>query len=125
MSTKVEISPIIQTKTSPFSSHLLKLRKASLTNPDRQHFLLNKPPTTPFIRQILLSKITFNISRGHFSFVHEMLKSHLENEVAHYVNPNELVSDTNVWLQLESSQQNKKFLIGKTPLILCSYIKVF
>ena len=127
---KVEIG--LLTHPNP-STHLLKLRNASRSsNLDSQLLLPSKPPATPFIRQILLSKISFNISRGHFSFVYEMLKSKLRNDCksnkiidVKEINPNELVSDTNVWLQLETSQQNRKFLNGKTPLILCSYIKVF
>ena len=87
---------------------------------------LIKPPTIPFIRQTLLSKITFNLSRGHFSFVYELLKSKQANNMVSMkeFNANELVAGSEVWLQLETSQQNRKFLNGKTPLILSSYIKV-
>ena len=120
MNSNFEIRPFVDKKLPPLVKPKHFLRPIlDVTN-------LIKPPTIPFIRQTLLSKITFNLSRGHFSFVYELLKSKQANNMVSMkeVNANELVAGSEVWLQLETSQQNKKFLNGKTPLILSSYIKV-
>ena len=115
----------IQVETRPLINHAIPLLKYRNT-PKASIETINAAPATPLIRQILLSKVTFNISRGHFSFVYEMLRSKSENNqiIGIKANANELVVNSQMWLQLETNQQNKKFLNGKTPLILCSYIKV-
>lgn len=81
--------------------------------------------TSPLIRSVLLSKLTFNLSKGHYGFVAELLKNKLENKqkVSFEINVNEMASNEQIWLQLESNQMNRKFLNGKSPLILCCYIK--
>jgi hypothetical protein len=117
----------VQLETRPSISHmnpLLKYRNVPTANLEAPSF--NETPATPLIRRILLSKMTFNISRGHFSFVYEMLRSKSENNqtIGVQAEANELVANSQMWLQLETNQQNRKFLNGKTPLILCSYIKV-
>lgn len=75
----------------------------------------------------LLSKLTFNIFKGHYNFVYELLKSKLDEQKRFIINfnPNEqtTISKNKLvknWLQLESIS-NQKFLNGKTPLILCNY----
>jgi hypothetical protein len=120
MSTQLETRPNIS-HTNP----LLKYRNVPSANLETPSFT-ETPATPPLIRRILLSKITFNISRGHFSFVYEMLRSKSENNqiIGVKAEANELVANSQMWLQLETNQQNRKFLNGKTPLILCSYIKV-
>jgi hypothetical protein len=81
--------------------------------------------STSLIRSILLSKLTFNLSKGHYSFVYELLKTKSEHKqnIGVEANANEIASNSQMWLQLETNKLNKKFLNGKTPLILCSYIK--
>ena len=76
----------------------------------------------------LLSKLTFNIFRGHYNFVYELLKSKLDEKQRFIINfnPNEQTSipkgkHPKNWLQFESIS-NQNFLNGKTPLILCNYI---
>ena len=126
MTTILETRSFVSHQASP----LLKFRAQSRANlSPNQNAPMHIPPVpqpaTPLIRQILLSKITFNISRGHFAFVYEMLRSKSENNqtIGVKANANELVANSQMWLSLETNQQNKKFLNGKTPLILCSYIK--
>jgi hypothetical protein len=79
----------------------------------------------PLIRSLLFSKLTFNLSKGHYMFVTELLKTKSENQqcIGVEANANEIASNSQMWLQLETNKLNKKFLNGKTPLIICSYIK--
>jgi ankyrin repeat protein len=81
--------------------------------------------TSHFTRSVLLSKLTFNISRGHYSFVCELLKNKAETKQRINLDPdaNEIITNQKLWLQLETNNLNKKFLHGKTPLILCCYVK--
>ncbi len=79
----------------------------------------------PLIRSLLFSKLTFNLSKGHFLFVSELLKTKSENQqcIGIEANANEIATNSQMWLQLETNKLNKQFLNGKTPLIICSYIK--
>ena len=81
--------------------------------------------TSHYTRSVLLSKLTFNISRGHYNFVCELLKNKAENKqrIKLETDANQILTNQKLWLQLETNKLNKKFLQGKTPLILCSYIK--
>ena len=58
-------------------------------------------------------------------FVTELLKTKSENQqcIGIEANANEIATNSQMWLQLETNKLNKKFLNGKTPLIICSYIK--
>ena len=66
-------------------------------------------------RSYLLTRITFNLSRGYYKFVYHLIRDKCAAI-------NELPNSTN-WLQLDTSNINKDFLEGKTALILCSYLK--
>jgi hypothetical protein len=75
------------------------------------------------LRYELLSKLTFNINRGHYSFVSELLKSRLDC-IDHFqltCDVNESASSKSKWLGYESLS-NQHFLNGKTPLILCNFV---
>jgi len=87
--------------------------------------MLQKPLTSNLVRSVLFSKLTFNLSKGHYLFAYELLKTNSENKqlIGVEANANELVTNQQLWLQFETNQINKKFLNGKTPLIICSYIK--
>jgi hypothetical protein len=79
-----------------------------------------------FTRSVLLSKLAFNLSRGHYSFVCELLRTKSETKQRITLEPdaaNEIVTNQKLWLQFETNKLNQKFLQGKTPLILCAYIK--
>lgn len=105
--------------------HLFSLKKfeeiSKIYNIRNEHF------TSASHRFQLLSKLTFNLVKGHFSFVYELLRSKLEATNRFHIdpNPNEQadIKKTLIknWLQLESPN-NRKFLNGKTPLIICTYI---
>lgn len=85
----------------------------------------NHQPNAHFTRSVLLSKLTFNLSRGHYNFVCELLKNKAENKQQIMLDPdaNEIVTNQKLWLQLETNKLNKQFLCGKTPLILSCYLK--
>ena len=74
-------------------------------------------------RTDLLLNLTFNLSKGHYNFVTEILKSKLYDQNDIFININ--VNDTLDFdhLKSETNNSNKKFLLGKTPLILCSYLR--
>lgn len=73
----------------------------------------------------LLSKLTFNLSKGHYYFVYEILKTKIEKlqYMGIEANPNEQANMNESWLQAEKDNLSKKFLHGKTCLIICTFIK--
>lgn len=77
------------------------------------------------IQSILLTKLSFNLIKGHYNFVCQLLRQKCENfsTIDIEANSNEGVTNQQLWVQFETNKQNKKFLHGKTPLILCTYIK--
>lgn len=107
--------------------HLFSIKKFEEIS--KIYILRNEHFTCASQRFQLLSKLTFNLAHGHFNFVYELLKSHLELTNRFYIEPdpneqtniskNSLIKN---WLQLETIA-NRKFLNGKTPLILCTYIE--
>ncbi len=107
--------------------HLFSIKKFEEIS--KIYVLRNEHFTCTSQRFQLLSKLTFNLARGHFNFVYELLKSRIELTKRFYVepNPNEQANiSKNIliknWLQYETIT-NRKFLNGKTPLMLCSYIE--
>ncbi|CAF0987521.1 unnamed protein product [Brachionus calyciflorus] len=76
----------------------------------------------PLRRSDLLLKLSFNLSKGHYNFVSELLKSKLEKQNFDFeIDVDETIKVEN--LQFETNRSHKKFLFGKTPLILCTYLK--
>lgn len=73
----------------------------------------------------LLSKLTFNLSKGHYYFVYEVLKTKIEKlqMMGIEADPNEQASLNQPWLLAEKDNLSKKFLNGKTCLIICTFIK--
>jgi hypothetical protein len=116
MSVKVIQEPTISNVRLNESLTIKKLEETSM---------LQKPLNSNLVRSVLFSKLTFNLSKGHYLFAYELLKTNSENKqlIGVEANANELVSNQQLWLQFETNQINKKFLNGKTPLIICSYIK--
>jgi hypothetical protein len=115
-------------------SSFLSLNKHEYVNNSTSCFLSNLVSTTQqqstsnnshFTRSVLLSKLTFNLSRGHYNFVCELLKNKAETKQRIDLEPNanEIITNQKQWLQLETNKLNKKFLHGKSPLIVCCYIK--
>lgn len=76
--------------------------------------------TYSFKRSDLLLNLAFNLSKGHYNFVSELLKSKLAKQSSMDLNVNETVKYEHLKFEIKNS--NKKFLLGKTPLILCNYV---
>jgi len=121
-------------------THLLSLKKFDEIS--KAYVLRNEHFTSESSRFSLLSKLTYNLSKGHFDFVYQLLKCKLDNSQTFLANvdPNEQASlrkdhlAPKNWLQFETiaNQEflngktpliNQEFLNGKTPLILCNFIE--
>jgi hypothetical protein len=109
-------------------THLLSLKKFDEIS--KAYVLRNEHFTSESSRFSLLSKLTYNLSKGHFDFVYQLLKCKLDNSQTFLANvdPNEQASlrkdhlAPKNWLQFETIA-NQEFLNGKTPLILCNFIE--
>ena len=90
------------------------------TSPNQENSNILHP-----LQSILLTKLSFNLIKGHYNFVYELLRQKCENfsTIGIEANSSEGVTNQKLWVQFETNKQNKKFLHGKTPLILCAYIK--
>lgn len=117
----------IERNLSTAETHLFSVKKFEEIS--KVYVLRNEHFTSASSRFSLLSKLTFNLSKGHFDFVYELLKSKLEKNKIFIIeaDSNEQAISPAAphiknWLQLETIAQ-QKFLNGKTPLILCNFIE--
>ncbi|RNA38712.1 ankyrin repeat domain-containing 34A-like [Brachionus plicatilis] len=117
-----------------FSSHLTMITQLNKHLNDHFNTMDLRPGTTPnrskstgdqaqqtLRRSDLLLNLAFNLSKGHFNFVSELLKSKLGKQSTIDVNVDETVKYEH--LKFETNNVSKKFLLGKNPLILCNYLR--
>jgi hypothetical protein len=107
-----------------FFNNIKEKAEKKLANNDTSRFSVISNAES-LSHSFLLSKLTFNLSKGHYYFVYEILKTKIEKLqiMGIEADPNEQASLNQPWLQAEKDQMSRKFLNGKSCLILCCYIK--
>ena len=93
-----------------FFNNIKEKAEKKLANNDTSRFSVISNAES-LSHSFLLSKLTFNLSKGHYYFVYEILKTKIEKLqiMGIEADPNEQASLNQPWLQAEKDQMSRKF----------------